>query len=209
MVNFEKDITFLDFIPSAKENAEVLELSKKLDDLNSITLALQRDNIDIASVRVLFKGVVENYADIDASQKYLRPDSDIVKFKAFECGIVKIQDRQEKKMSMEEMFACRDLRVARNAEITESSEPEKENLDFAAGLLAKRSKVEKPNFIDTRFILPTSNILEQFFSNAGIAYSDLRTRLIPTNLEEQLYLKINKRFWDLQTINAVVNSYFN
>ena len=44
----------------------------------------------------------------------------------------------------------------------QSSEPEKENLDFATGLLAKRSKVEKPNYIDTRFILPTSNILERF-----------------------------------------------
>ena len=59
--------------------------------------------------------------------------------------------------------------------------------------------IRSPNF------LPTSNILERFFSSAGIASSDFRQRLNPTNLEEQLYLKTNKRFWDIRTVNDVLS----
>ena len=42
------------------------------------------------------------------------------------------------------------------------------------------------------FKLPTSNLLERFFSTAEYAYSDLPQNLLPQNLEMQLFLKINK-----------------
>ena len=44
-----------------------------------------------------------------------------------------------------------------------------------------------------------------FFSSNGIASSDFRQRLNPTNLEEQLYLKTNKRFWDIGTVNDILS----
>ena len=71
---------------------------------------------------------------------------------------------------------------------------------FAADLL-KRRKIEKATetqteYIDCKFILPTSNLLERFFSSATFTYSDLRQRLLPMNLESQLFLKMNYRLWD-------------
>ena len=37
-------------------------------------------------------------------------------------------------------------------------------------------------YMDTRFILPTSNACEQLFSKAGCTLSDRRKSLIPANL---------------------------
>ena len=54
-------------------------------------------------------------------------------------------------------------------------------------------------------VLPTSNIVERFFSTAGIALSDYRHRLLPANLECQLFLKYNSRLWDKKTLKFVIN----
>ena len=107
-------------------------------------------------------------------------------------------------MNFNQKLACRDLRATRNADVTVLPHDEG-NQDFASQILAKRAKNEQTPYVDTRFILPTSNILERFFSCAGTAASDLRLRLSPVNLEEQLYLKINHRFWDLKTVNELLN----
>ena len=86
----------------------------------------------------------------------------------------------------------------------EAARAEKEN-DFATEILQKRVKVQQSEFKDTRFVLPTSNVAERFFSQAGIAYNDLRKRLSPVNLEEQMFLKLNRRFWDVKSVIDIVN----
>ena len=78
--------------------------------------------------------------------------------------------------------------------------------DFASEILKKKRKVAaKSSYIDTRFIQPTSNMVERFFSSAGFAASELRQNISPVHLEEQLYLKANKRFWNVQLVNEVFN----
>ena len=61
--------------------------------------------------------------------------------------------------------------------------------------------------MNVKFLVPTSNHLERFFSSADMAKSDLRGNLSPMRLEQQLFLKYNKSFWDLQTVNDVVNAH--
>ncbi len=48
---------------------------------------------------------------------------------------------------------------------------------------------EKENrcYIDTRFLLPTSNICERLFSVAGHALGDRRKPITPLHLEEQMF----------------------
>ena len=56
------DLPDPDFIPlllSPGENATVQQLHKKLQDLNSITMELQKDDMDLSKVRKLFNAVVE------------------------------------------------------------------------------------------------------------------------------------------------------
>ena len=73
------------------------------------------------------------------------------------------------------------------------------SIDFAATLLKKR-KIEKAGsqYMNVKFILPTSNLVERFFSSATYSFGDLRQSLLPMNLEMQLFLKINQRFWNEQ-----------
>ena len=62
---------------------------------------------------------------------------------------------------------------------------------------------------DTAFLVPTSNILERFFSAAKFAFNDHRQQLSPVNLEGQLFLKLNSRFWDEHTVSSVCENNCN
>ena len=64
------------------------------------------------------------------------------------------------------------------------------------------TKAEHDNgYIETRFLLPTSNLVERFFSVSGLAYDDFRQNMTTMNLEMQLFLKTNKRFWDEELVS--------
>ena len=106
-------------------------------------------------------------------------------------------------MSVGESLACRMLR---KNPIPEDDEIILAETDFASAILAKRSKKQK-KYMNVKFLVPTSNHLERFCSSAGLAKSDLRGNLSPMRLEQQLFLKYNKSFWDLQTVNDVVNAH--
>lgn len=55
----------------------------------------------------------------------------------------------------------------------------------------------KSSYIDTRFLLPTSNICERFFSIAGYDPKNCRKAVLPANLESKLLLIVNKAFWEI------------
>ena len=60
--------------------------------------------------------------------------------------------------------------------------------DFAVDLLKKRKLERKSSeYMNAKIILPTSNLVERFFSTATYAYSDMRRNLLPYNLEMQLF----------------------
>ena len=77
--------------------------------------------------------------------------------------------------------------------------------DFAIDLL-KRKKLEQKSseYKNVKLILPTSNLVERFLSTATYVYSDLRKNLLPYNLEMQLFLKLNQRFWDEKLVSSVL-----
>ena len=58
-----------------------------------------------------------------------------------------------------------------------------------------------PNEVQTKFLEPTSNRIERFFSAAGYSLGDLRQSITPLHLEEQLFLKANARMWNVETVN--------
>ena len=51
---------------------------------------------------------------------------------------------------------------------------------------------------------PTSNVVERLFSRAKMVLSDHRMNIPPVNLEETLFLYINKPFWDIDVISKFV-----
>ena len=164
------------------------------------TLALQRSNIDWHDARILFDSLFEDYC-IEVFQKYLEADANIVHSPIFERGVVKILKYQnhfsddEKAMNCLEVTESSDVREVRNA-----------NGDYAEDRLrAKRAKPEcvQAQFMNCKFLLPTLNLLEMFFSSAGFAFNDYRKSFLPTNLEMHLFLKSNNRFWDKELFSKV------
>ena len=134
----------------------------------------------------------------------------IVHSPVFESAVCKLQNGQQSDLTEGEKGETSNLLIQ------SVSQPEdvrivNEEEDFASWIIKKRRQeceTKSPDrmYIDTRFLLPTSNILERFFSTADITYSDIRQRLLPQNLEMQLFLKINKKFWTLDVVEKCVNS---
>ena len=50
-------------------------------------------------------------------------------------------------------------------------------------------------YVDTRFISPTSNVCERLFSPVGHVFNYQRRGLTPANLEAQIILKANRDQW--------------
>ena len=168
--------------------------------MNSITLALQAQSTDMVAVRMLFDSALSKFPNQDEKSLCFSPDSEIVHSPHFEAGLVKIQDGRERDLCAQEKIACRALRFNKKSatDDAEAASAEKEN-DFATEILQNRVKVQKSEFMDTRFVLPTSNVAERVFSQ----YNDLRKSLLPFKLEEHMFL--NRRFWDVKSVIDIVN----
>jgi hypothetical protein len=58
------------------------------------------------------------------------------------------------------------------------------------------SSVQAVEYVNPAFIAATNVVCEWFFSIAGYTLDQRRKRLLPANLEMQLFLKVNSAFWD-------------
>ncbi|OWZ22933.1 hypothetical protein PHMEG_0002284 [Phytophthora megakarya] len=83
----------------------------------------------------------------------------------------------------------------------EESDDEIEEASFVAQLERKRKRSNKMQaYTLLNSIPPTSNILERFFSLARITYGHERHRLDLYTLEKILFLRVNKRLWNILII---------
>lgn len=200
LFNFEGNLELLDLMPTPRENTQLQELKKVLSELDSVTKALQRSDVDLADVRCVFDEVIRRHPETAA---YLGADAKIIHSIEFENGARKIVEKNDSFLTPLETTAVESLKTISAAATASESEPVH---DFAFSLLKKR-KTTNSAYLDCRFILPTSNIVERFFSAAGNCFSDSRQKLLPLNLEMQLFLKVNKSWWpDAQSVaEASVN----
>ena len=72
-----------------RESKDINNLIEKCANLKSVTLALQRSNIDLQDARILFDSLLEDN-DNEVFQKYLEADANIVHSPNVERGVVKI-----------------------------------------------------------------------------------------------------------------------
>ena len=165
---------------------------------NGVQKALQRDDVTMAEVRAVFDSVIEQYPDMSG---YIAADAKIVHSSAFERAVVKIQDKEFSNLTIEERTVSSNLLLQTPTDAPLESDKE----DFAMDIIKKRrlGSTKKEEFMNTNFLLPTSNIIERFFSSATFAFDDHRQRLLPIHLEEQLFLKINNKFWDEKLVSGI------
>ena len=123
----------------------------------------------------------------------------------FESAVSKIQggqcqDLDEKEKSIVECFLISSPTSGMEEDCTES-----DRFSFAERLM-KRRKVTRCDdvYCDTRFILPTTNKAERFFSKAGHSLSKRRKSINPEMFEAQMFLHFNKDVWDINDVNVVM-----
>ena len=81
-------------------------------------------------------------------------------------------------------------------------------LSFAERALKRQrvqDKTEGSKYINTRFLLPTSRVVERLFSLAKRVFSPHRRRLSTKTLDALLFLNQNRQLWNLSTVASVVN----
>lgn len=197
--------SLIDLIPNARDNSKITNLLGHLNTFNSVTLALQKEEITIADVRYLHDNLMSTYPTLS---KYLSIDSHIVHSPAFEMALVKIQEGQLNELTNVEKDSVSNLKLlASSSNITSDFSVNSEN--YAYNVLSKR-KLERnsyvPSYLDTRFIVPTSNAVERLFSTVGYTFDDLRQKLLPHNLEMQIFLKSNSHLWNEIIVSEIVSS---
>ncbi len=150
-------------------------------------------------MRDLFDGVVEKYPD---TAKYLNFDAEIVNNPAFESAIVKVLNKVQEQLTPCEQDSIRQLR--QNSSLVVNSEPTfRQDKTFAENILLNKRRRIAPSaelYIDARFVMPTSNIVERLFSRAKIVLNDRRQSLYPVNFEMLLFLNANNRLWDVYDV---------
>ena len=106
----QSEANIVDLLLSPKENSEVDCLFSELKDLNSVSVALQKEKLDMSTARLLIDETAKKFPKLDPENKYLGKNARIVKNKHFETGIVKILDGKENELSLTEILQCKRLK---------------------------------------------------------------------------------------------------
>ena len=188
-----------ELVLSKRENKKIEELCVQFRELDSVTQHLQSEECTISEVRLLFDGVIEAYPRTNSR---LNANADIIRNRNFETGVCKIQDGRISELEPQERTAIRDLKRDDCYEVN----PEPATGMSLAEKLLKKSKRNStnPNYMDLRFIVPTSNLCERLFSRAGYALGDRRKSISPMNFEQQIFLNANSYLWSVADLNEVV-----
>jgi hypothetical protein len=180
-----------------------------METLNSVSVALQAENITLSDVRTLFDGLMNLPISSDLSvQQYLSPEATIVRCPTFESGIIKIIEGETSLMSSEEKRSCECFK----RELENASDPSEINSidlkNYAFCLLKskKKRKLLESAYIDCSWIPAHSCIAERAFSISGIVYSERRQAMHPINLERAMFLLSNKEFWNLAVFAEATKS---
>lgn len=193
-----------DAIPSPSETRKLQEILQVFDDLQAVNLSLQKRDTTMAMVRCYFDTVVEDFPELDDRLAF---DAEIVGSVDFETAIVLIQQEKANDLNAGQRAAVSSLKLEKTAESFAKGTTITKRLSILQRAQKKRKVTAGDSFksyMDTRFILPTSNMVESFFSRAGYALSDHRRSLLPVNLESQMFLFTNSRFWGVGDVGRVV-----
>eukprot|EP00474_Spongospora_subterranea_P010853 CRZ11311.1 hypothetical protein [Spongospora subterranea] len=203
LMNYIENIVPIDLQLSPRQNAELDILLKKLGQLEQLTLFLHSEKRHMHEVRMSMDKAIELF---ESSEEHCSAHSAIVCDPTFESAICKIQHSQilnePLKLTAAEARSVDHLKVQERRDSSSNQNViDDDGHDEMAVILQsiKRPKVNlQSRYMDCRFIRPTSNICERFFSLSKMTITDSRSRLLPSSLEIQLFLKFNGSLWDIE-----------
>ena len=198
---FTTDNSIVSYLLSPEDNNKIEVLLKEMKYMDSITKALQSEKTDLSDVRVLFDNVNASLTS------YLGAEAKIVRNPSFESALVKIQDRKFEALTDAEQYAAKCLKFRtlfkRRQPTTIRSTAIRLNLCSKNGKWKnwRHRKMRLQRF--QIFITNFEHYRAIFFSTAGYAFNEHRQNLTPMNLEMQLFLRMNKDFWDTELVTQI------
>ncbi|ETN20376.1 hypothetical protein PPTG_03398 [Phytophthora nicotianae INRA-310] len=174
------DEDLADLMPSPAANRRLKALLLELADVESVSMKLQSEDLNLLDARDLLDGLLE-----------------------FESAVIKVLGGRAKLLSRAEKAALKpfERKTAEAADVTEKTA----KVGFADRILKRRKVQEdKSAYSQLNAIPPTSNAAERLFSMARMVLRYERNRLSPLMLEMLLFLKLNSKYWDVTMVDAVI-----
>lgn len=193
------------FKPS--DHLKLKDLFGNLKKINGVVIYIQKEDITLSEVNNIFSKLVASYpimADKIGKKNTIAADPE------FESAIVKIMNGKEIDLDPSEKKSVRRLKLELQDDIDnimrEVQAQECEN-EFLSEVITKKPRVTPTNssqYLDLSFIPPTTDMVERLFSAAGLVMTDLRGSMEPYTLEQVMFLKYNRKLWNLETVAKLV-----
>ena len=175
------------FIPSRQELITLAEIFDNLKNFEQVTKRIQDPSIDLLVVRKLFDALIFKFPE---TAEYLSIDATIVESPHFESGICELL-RGGESLSDLQMAVLQPFSLLDESSVNDSSW-----IDLA---------LSSTRYSDVRYIPPTSNHAERFFSSAKHVLTDMRKSMLPKTFESLMFLKYNDDLWDARLLAAILN----
>ncbi|RAW27359.1 hypothetical protein PC110_g16242 [Phytophthora cactorum] len=171
---------------------------------------LQSEDLTLADVRTLFNSVGQRFPSLKVK---LSAPASIVHSPTFEATVVKVINGEVARLTTSERRAVKRFEVSAattNAGSKRKQRDEEEKTleeDFASSVLrAKKVGGAKPASSAYVKLLeklpPTSNRCERLFSQAKLVLTPQRASMLPVNFEMLIFLRANRGYWDVTTVQA-------
>ena len=158
--------------------------------VDSVTKKLQDDSLTLSDSRALLNGLLSKYPTMRSHTRRL-------------CSKMAVVRANDGAHTEADQTLLRNLDLIKNDNLSEDRAST--STSFADSLLeAKRQKLSKGPTCYLEWIKTTSNIVERLNSRAKLVFETSRHRLSPGSLEENLFLYVNKRFWDISVVDKII-----
>jgi hypothetical protein len=203
------------YLPDNFQYQTLMVLLHHMRNFHSITMELQIANMDIRESRELFDQLIDEYPEMDF---YLKADAKIIHNPIFDRAVIKVVSNMEDNLSDYERKSIELFKIPKdhNSNTAEDNSIDKSDKAHTYETTrdryrAKRQKREQEEqrfkeseYVDLRFLLSTSNVVERLFSLAKLTLTDHRMRMAALTFESLLLLQKNKDYWNISDVSKAI-----
>ena len=191
-------------LPSPHQRRILQKAFDHFEKFQSITVNLQKEGLTLDHTRFLFDELCEDYPIM---KEHLSKNASIVHNKTFESAVLKLLNNSENSLSTAEKSAIKSLLIKSSSGNSSDQEQDGNNMSYYEQIQQKRRKIDqKSKYIDCSFLTATSCSAERLFSMARWFLTSLRHRMSPIMFEAILFLKCNRRHWDLKIVSEALKA---
>jgi hypothetical protein len=183
------------------EDKELRSLETTLKKINDVTVALQAEDVTLATARFYLDGVAALDIPSSYAGRYITQRAKIVRFGDFEAGITVLTGDEHLLTNCESNYLKPFLQ---HRELPKPNGDSSGN--FAVDIINSHKRRKNSSmYMDLSFIPATSVMAEREFSKSSLVFNELRSSMTP-HLECVIMLKHSSMYWDACTVQEVLNN---